>query len=116
MDSSKSMLIALRFNERINEGDSEGLAELMTDDHTFVDNEGNITKGKDAMKESWKDFFKTYPDYRNNLTCITVQNDIVVLVGFSTCTHRQLNGPNIWTAKITAGKVSEWRVHWLNQR
>jgi len=36
MDSSKLMLTALRFNERINQQDLEGLAELMTDDHTLM--------------------------------------------------------------------------------
>lgn len=50
MDSSKLMSIALKFNEKINQQDLEGLAELMTDDHTFIDNSGEITKGKDVMK------------------------------------------------------------------
>jgi ketosteroid isomerase-like protein len=116
MDSSKLMLTALRFNERINQQDIEGLAELMTNDHRFIDSAGNITRGRHAMKEGWSDFFKKYPDYRNNLTCITVQSDVVVMVGNSTCSLKQLAGPNIWTAKIKAGKVSEWTVHWLNQR
>jgi len=66
MDSSKLMLTALRFNDRINQQDLEGLVELMTDDHTFIDSEGNVTKGKDTMKQGWKEFFKKYPDYQNN--------------------------------------------------
>jgi ketosteroid isomerase-like protein len=110
------MLTALRFNERINERDAEGLAKMMTDDHTFIDSGGNITKGKDAMKKDWSDFFKKYPDYRNTLTCVTVQSDVVVMVGYSTCSNKLLDGPNIWTAKIRGKKVSEWRVQWLNQR
>ena len=57
MDSSNLILTALRFNERINQRDVEGLAELMTDDHTFIDNSGGVTKGKLAMKEGWRDFF-----------------------------------------------------------
>jgi ketosteroid isomerase-like protein len=48
------MLIALKFNEKINLQDLEGLAELMTEDHTFIDNSGEITKGKDVMKEGWR--------------------------------------------------------------
>jgi len=62
MDSSKLMSTALRFNDRINQRDLEGLAELMTNDHTFIDSSGEITKGKDVMKEGWRDFFKKYPD------------------------------------------------------
>jgi hypothetical protein len=37
MDSSKLILTALKFNEKINLQDLEGLAELMTTDHTFID-------------------------------------------------------------------------------
>jgi uncharacterized protein (TIGR02246 family) len=116
MDSSKLMSTALRFNERINQQDLEGLAELMTDDHAFIDSRGNITKGKDAMKEGWRHFFEKHPDYRNVFTCVTVQDDVVVIVGYSTCSYKPLDGPNVWTAKIRSGLVSEWRVCWLDQR
>jgi uncharacterized protein (TIGR02246 family) len=116
MDSSKLMLTALRFNERINQQDLEGLAELMTDDHKFIDSEGNITKGKDAMKEGWREFFKKYPDYRNKFTSVTVQDNVVVMVGYSTCSFKSLDGPNIWTARIRGERVSEWRIYWLDER
>jgi len=116
MDSSKLMLIALKFNEKINQRDLEGLAGLMTDDHTFIDNEGDVTKGKDVMKEGWREFFKKYPDYRNIFTCVTTQNNVVVMVGYSTCSYKPLDGPSIWTAKVRGGRISEWRVYWLDQR
>jgi ketosteroid isomerase-like protein len=116
MDSFDIMMAALKFNEKINKQDLEGLAELMTDDHTFIDNSGGIIKGKDAMKEGWGKFFEQYPDYRNIFTSVTVENNVVVVVGYSTCSHRQLNGPNIWTARVRSGRVSEWRVYWLDRR
>jgi ketosteroid isomerase-like protein len=116
MDSSKLMSIALKFNEKINEQDLEGLVELMTTDHTFVDNSGEITKGKDVMKEGWREFFEKYPDYRNIFTSVTTQNNVVVMVGHSTCSYKPLDGPSIWTAKIRDGRVSEWRVYWLDKR
>ena len=116
MDSSKLMLIALEFNEKINQRDLEGLAGLMTDDHTFIDNSGEITKGKDVMKEGWKEFFEKYPDYQNIFTCVTTQNNVVIMVGYSTCSYKPLDGPNIWTTKVRDGRVSEWRVYWLDKR
>jgi ketosteroid isomerase-like protein len=116
MDSSKLILTALRFNEEINKRSLGGLAKLMTDDHTFIDNSGKVTKGKDVMKEGWRDFFEKYPDYRNIFTCVTIQNNVVVMVGYSTCSYKPLDGPNIWTAKIRGGRVSEWRVYWLYRR
>jgi ketosteroid isomerase-like protein len=45
----RALLTALRFNDRINQRDHEGLAELMTDCHTFIDNSGKVTKGKLAI-------------------------------------------------------------------
>ena len=116
MDSSKLLLIALEFNQKINKQDLEGLAELTTDDHTFIDNFGEITKGKDVMKEGWREFFKKYPDYRNIITSVTIQDNVVVMVGYSTCSYAPLEGPSIWTARVRDGLVSEWRVCWLDQR
>ncbi len=116
MKPQEIMTVALKFNEKINQQDLKDLAELMTDDHTFVDSDNNATKGKKTMLNGWKEFFKTYPDYKNTFTCVTTQDNTVVMVGYSTCTHKPLNGPNIWTARIQDKQVSEWRVIWLNQR
>jgi ketosteroid isomerase-like protein len=116
MNSSQSVLTALKFNDKINQQDLEGLVELMTEDHTFIDNDGAVTKGKDAMKDGWRNFFQRYPDYRNIFTCVTVQDNVVVMIGYSDCADKLLAGPSIWTAKIRGGLVSEWRVYWLDKR
>ena len=116
IDSFDLLLVVLRFNEKINQRDLEGLAELMADDYTFISNSGEVTKGKDVNKQGWKEFFTEYPDYKNIFTTTTVQDDTVVMVGYSTCSYKRLNGPNIWTAKIRNGRITEWRVIWLDQR
>jgi ketosteroid isomerase-like protein len=116
MDSFDIMMIALKFNEKINQRDLEGLAKLMTDDHTFIDNSGEITEGKRVMKDGWKKFFEKYPDYRNVFTSVTIKDNVVVMIGYSTCSYKPLDGPNIWTAKVRDGRISEWRVYWLDQR
>ena len=114
MDAFDVMMVALRFNEKINQRDLEGLVELMTDDHTFIDNSGDIDKN---MKEGWRQFFANHPDYRNIFTSVTVEDNVVVMVGYSTCSSEpRLNGPSMWTAKVRGGRVSEWRVCWLDQR
>jgi len=116
MNSLKLMSIALKFNEKINNQDTEGLAELMTYDHIFIDSDNTVTKGKETMIRGWKEFFRRYPDYQNTFTNVTTQNNIVIMIGYSTCSHKPLNGPNIWTAKIRGERVSEWRVIWLDRR
>jgi len=114
LDSFDIMMVALRFNEKINQRDLEGLVELMTDDHAFIDNSGDVHRN---MKEGWRVFFKNYPDYRNIFTSVTVKDNVAIMVGYSTCSNEpRLNGPSMWTAKVHDGHVSEWRVYWLNKR
>ena len=112
MDSFDVMMVALRFNERINQRDLDGLVELMTVDHIFIDSLGEITKGKDVMKEGWRQFFNSYPDYRNVFTRVQViTKDFVVMLGYSICSYKPLSGPALWSAKISEERVSEWRVY-----
>ena len=114
LDAFDVMMVTLRFNEKINQRDLDGLVELMTDDHPFIDNSGEIDKN---MKKGWKEFFANHPDYRNIFTSVTVRNNVAVMVGYSTCSNEpKLNGPSMWTAKVRGGRVSEWRVYWLDQR
>jgi hypothetical protein len=114
MDAFDVMMVALRFNEKINQRDLDGLVKLMTDDHIFIDNSGDVDGN---MKEGWEGFFKNFPDYRNIFTSVTVTDNVAVMIGYSTCSNeRRLNGPSLWTAKIRGGRVSEWRVTWLDKR
>ena len=114
MDPFDIMMVALKFNDKINQRYLNGLVSLMTDDHTFTDNSGDVYKN---MEEGWKAFFENHPDYRNIFTSVTVRDDVVVMVGYSTCSNeRRLNGPSIWTARVRDGLVSEWRVTWLDPR
>ncbi len=88
------MMVALRFNERINQRDLDGLVQLMTDDHTFIDKLGEISNGKDVMKEGWRNFFNDYPDYRNIfIRTQVVEDDFVIMMGYSHCSNKQLDGP-----------------------
>lgn len=102
---------ALRFNDSINERDLDGLAALMTNDHTFIDAVSQSWTGRDVCLENWRAFFDAFPDYRNVFEAISVQGDVVTVVGHSRCSDERLDGPAIWTARITDGRVAEWRVY-----
>lgn len=111
MDAFDVMMVALKFNEKINARDLTGLVKLMTNDHVFIDIPGEIHEGKEMMKKGWRDFFTAYPDYRNIFTRVQVDDDFVVMVGYSTCSYDPLDGPALWSAKIREGLVAEWRVY-----
>ena len=111
MKDTDLISVVLRFNERINARNLTGLGEMMTEDHVFIDIPGEVHEGRPLMVSGWFDFFKNYPDYRNNFTHIEVIDGVVVMVGFSECSHEPLDGPAIWTAKIRDGLIAEWRVY-----
>ena len=114
-DTSHLMFLALAFNEKINQRDLEGLSQLMSDAHTFIDNYSRIIKGRTEVIEVWKIFFDSFPDYKNFFTNVSVNKDIVVMTGYSVCSNEpKLNGSSIWTAKIKNEKVSEWRIYWAD--
>ena len=104
-------LIVLLFNECINNQDITGLSRMMTENHTFIDSSEDVHSGKKSMVKGWSDFFDQYPDYQNHFTRIESRENLVLVVGHSTCSYIPLDGPAIWTAKIEDGLVAEWRVY-----
>jgi len=104
------MTVALQFNDRISDRDIDGLGQLMTEDHTFIDKSGKVSRDHVAMIKGWTEFFEVYPDYRNIFTRVEVQGNRVIMLGRSECFYKPLDGPAIWTAIIRDGLVAEWRV------
>ena len=111
MNKRDPKLTALQFNEFINRQDIEGLSSLMTDDHTFVDREGRVDKGKDSMIQGWIRFFEQFPGYRNTFTRVESRDDLVILIGFAEWTRGASPDHAIWTARIKDDQVAEWRIY-----
>lgn len=111
MNNTSPQEIVLAFNERINNQDLEGLAAMMTEDHTFIDSSNEVHKGKEQMVAGWKDFFESYPDYRNHFTYLETKGDRVYILGHSTCSYKPLHGSAIWTALVVRDRIAEWRVY-----
>jgi len=53
----------LDFLERINKRDPDKLAELMTEDHAFIDSLGNTVRGREKMRTGWRGYYSFCPDY-----------------------------------------------------
>ncbi|MHA2175811.1 MAG: nuclear transport factor 2 family protein [Candidatus Hodarchaeales archaeon] len=64
MKGKDPKIIALLYNECINNRDLEGIIALMAENHKFIDSKNRV-ENKEQMKKSWKEFFAEYPDYRN---------------------------------------------------
>jgi ketosteroid isomerase-like protein len=88
------------FNNCINNRDIDGLSNLMADEYTFIDTENNIRSGKQTGIKDWLGFFGMFPDYRNTFEEFITGDDMIIVLGHSTCADERLAGPAIWTAKI----------------
>jgi ketosteroid isomerase-like protein len=112
METNPQRAVVLRFNECINNRDIEGLAELMTDGHAFIDSANNTFQGKEKALEAWRGFFDSFSDYQNVIEHVAIfSDDRVTLIGHSRCSDQRLEGPAIWFAKVDGGKIAEWRVY-----
>lgn len=107
--------VTLKFVERINARDSDGLAKLMTEDHTFIDYEGGAYKGREKMRKGFQEYFDSYPEYKIHVSNICSSGDAVAIIGSSTGSHippeLEAGETLIWTARTRDGLVSEWRIY-----
>jgi ketosteroid isomerase-like protein len=104
--------VVTRFNAMINARDLDGLAALMSADHTFVDAIGGTVSGRPACLDAWRGFFAAFPSYRNEFASIRATGAVVVVTGRSRCAElAELDGPALWSAVVDGDLVREWRVY-----
>ena len=103
--------IVNNFNDAINSHDPGRLALFMSEDHTFIDNDGGRVMGRKDCIIAWERFFAQFPDYKNNFEHMEIQGNVVITFGHSTCSDERLNGPALWTATIKNNTIHEWRVY-----
>jgi ketosteroid isomerase-like protein len=111
MNRKDPKVVALQFNEYINNRDIDGIAKIIADDYEFIDSSGDIFAGKEREIQGWKTFFDRFPDYRNHFSIVESRENLVLIIGHSTCSYENLDGPALWTARIENDLVAEWRVY-----
>jgi len=112
--------VVLGFVEKINAHDVDGLCALMTDDHVFVDSDGNRVAGREAMRAGWATYLKWFPDYHISQEEALAQGDVVAIFGTARGTYagdgRQAGRkpweiPAAWKAVVREKRVAEWRIY-----
>lgn len=129
MAISQLTAIAMRFVDAINDHNVEALLRLMSADHEFIDTAGSIVRDRDALQAAWEGYFEFFPDYGVEIDRVVERGGAVVLVGRSLGTLSEsgreiltvelgdsfeeagLQGPAIWTATVSDGAVTQWRVY-----
>jgi ketosteroid isomerase-like protein len=109
----------LAFVKTINEHNVDGLVELMSKDHLFIDSLGKRVRGKETMYAAWKGYFALFPDYKIICTEIFQKDDIIAALGSARGTYlsdgkllkdRSWRIPAAWRARIRNNKIKEWQV------
>ncbi len=107
------------FVEAINEHNVDKICALMTDDHTFIDSQGNEAAGKEKMRAGWIGYFQLFPDYKIEITDMFLDGDTVAAFGFASGTFQRLSNkkenywrlPASWKAITRNGKIHVWQVY-----
>jgi len=103
----------LQFMDRINQRDPDKLAELMTEDHVFIDSLKNQVRGRPAMTKGWRGYYAMCPDYWVSHEDVFANGNVVATFGSAGGT---INGNKweiaaAWRAMVRDGLVQEWRVY-----
>ncbi|MGA8104003.1 MAG: nuclear transport factor 2 family protein [Candidatus Acidiferrales bacterium] len=112
--------IVLQFLERINQRDVDKLAELMTEDHVFIDSLGHSVRGREKMRTGWQGYYAFCPDYWVSHEQILQNANTVAVFGSAGGTiaaNGKLRPENkwrieaAWLAVVENQLVKEWRVY-----
>ncbi len=112
--------IARWFIDAINAHDADAIADLLTDDHLFVDAMDRVTQSREAMRAGWRSYFGWFPDYRIEAAEVISRGDTAAIFGHASGTfaggERGRPGaswriPAAWKAVVRSGLVAEWRVY-----
>jgi uncharacterized protein (TIGR02246 family) len=110
----------LDFLDRINRRDADRLAELMTEDHVFIDSLGQSVRGREKMRAGWKSYYAFCPDYTVSHEEIFQSGNHVAVFGSAGGTiaaqgklppENKWRTPAAWLAVVEKGLVKEWRVY-----
>jgi ketosteroid isomerase-like protein len=108
--------LILAFVAAINTRAPEALAELMSDDHTFIDAHGNKVIGRETMRAGWGGYFEWFPNYQIEVEQIFEAGEEFGLFGYASGSFNgkaELNWrlPAAWKVLVRDQRVALWQVY-----
>jgi ketosteroid isomerase-like protein len=112
--TNRQLIIA--FVAAINARAPEALAELMSDDHTFIDAHGNEVVGREKMLGGWRGYFEWFPDYQIEVVQIFEGGEDFGLFGYAGGSFKgnpELSWrlPAAWKVAVGDQRVALWQVY-----
>lgn len=117
MDATET---ALAFVAAINAGRVDRMAELLAENHTFVDSDGTAISGRETIRQSWTKYFETIPDYRIDVEETFHRESTVVLLGTAAGTFARTGAldpanrwtvPAAWRIVVENGRIAVWQLY-----
>jgi ketosteroid isomerase-like protein len=119
-----SLATIKEFIKQINEHNVDGIINMMSADHTFIDSLGINTRGKENMRHAWDTYLTFFPDYLIRPKDFISKNGMVAVFGTASGTlaadgkllsENHFEIPASWTAVVKDGKIAKWRVYADNE-
>ena len=112
--TNRQLIVA--FVDAINARAPDALAELMSEDHTFIDAHGNEIAGREKMLAGWRGYFEWFPDYQIEVVQIFEDGEVFGLFGYAGGSfkgnpERSWRLPAAWKAVVRDQGVALWQVY-----
>ena len=91
LDQREPMQVVVEFIKRINAGNLDQIAELLTNDHIFQDALGKRFIGKETLRQGWKMYYAQVADYKIRGEDFFVDKNVVAIFGTASGTSK-ING------------------------
>ena len=110
----------MAFVDRINATDVDGILQLISDDHEFVDSLGHKLVGKDKIRAVWEGYFGLMHGYRIEIEHVLCRGHVVGLFGSARGVYAAGGEPSpenawsthaAWLAVIENGRIRGWQVY-----
>jgi ketosteroid isomerase-like protein len=112
--------VVAAFIAAINRHDLAALADLMSEDHTFIDSLGGRVSGRKEMTTGWKAYFAMFPEFKILVDTTLNDRGTVAVFGSVSGTYNGKRGPipknriampAAWKANVADGEVKLWQVY-----
>lgn len=108
--------VVTRFVDFINTQDVDGIINMLTPDHIFID-AGGGRADYEKLKTGWPGYFKLDPEYVIETGEMIAEGNTVVILGRSKG-YYVIDGnpkppydePTVWKAVVKGNKLSLWQV------
>lgn len=83
----------LKFIDRINAHDVDGIMKLVSSDYEFVNSSGDHFRDRQFIRETWEEQFKNHPDYRIRVQRVIADDEGVGVFGVAEGTYAPEGDP-----------------------